>query len=533
MKIVSMMIVLSLIAGCKRSLNENLVQSESSSADGAGLVCAAIRGNGELIWGHFGSLASLLEKQGMIDGVAGGSSGSISSFLFESIMINPALKEGCASTPCAPQEAAKRAALLLKTIYYWLDVARDSKEGRALNHLYVIATALKDFNASDLTSLSVDTIRQSITSLVEVLGSETLRDLINDDFIQFVKDPAIFSQTDTSSIQMLKFRASEAQKAVQQFGKFDASTADIFFRPGLVNFRAVGTLIGHIADFYAGYSPHVAPLWAGLFKECVDTSVGKLPWEVLQGSCSQRFKEMVDLYMAHVSELSVHRVDEAVGSHLHVLAATAVLVNGQDRLNAAWERYREGKSLDLQLSADDFKIGYASTAAVLAKAASVASTQQDLKSAMFTSLGAMKWADVLAVSPAEPGLTNVQKFTDGSSRTLYSFGGWGDLSPVQILKASGCGKVIYVTRQGEESPFAQQVATQAGFGAMLEKLFSATNSASSYYQAMHQADAIYCTNWNAYSGFSTDGIQGLWRNSYGESILYTSSDPSAPVGCRK
>jgi hypothetical protein len=429
---------------------------------------------------------------------------------------------------------AERAALLFKTIYHWLSVARDTKEGRALNHLYTVVNELKKFDATNLSSVSIEDVKVSLASLRDVLRSPTLRGLINEDFIRFVADPTILETSDPTTLQLLRFRAREAQKAVKQFGKFDASTADIFFRPGLIDFRSIAMLIGHIADFYAGYSPDVAPLWRSFFDECTASALGKLPWDVLQGSCGERFSAMVDRAMTHNDSIKKHRVDESVGEHFNVIAGTAVLVTGQDKLEEAWKRYQLGKEADLALNASQFKFGYTGTPSALAYAASHIMAEGDLKSSMFTSLGVMKWGDFLAISPAEPGLTNAQRFVDGTGKTLYSFGGWSDLSPVQILKASGgCPKVIYITRQGSESVYAQAVAARAGFESVLDKLFSATDPASSYYQATHKADAIYCTNWNQFDGFATDGIRGLWQDSYIDTKLYTHSDDSAPVGCRK
>ena len=53
--------------------------------------CIAVRGNGELEPAHWGAMAQSLEKFGAASAIAGGSSGSITSFFWESMMANPTL----------------------------------------------------------------------------------------------------------------------------------------------------------------------------------------------------------------------------------------------------------------------------------------------------------------------------------------------------------------------------------------------------------------------------------------------------------
>ncbi|RYZ63878.1 MAG: hypothetical protein EOP09_16905, partial [Proteobacteria bacterium] len=47
--------------------------------------CIALRGNGELMPAHWGSLARTVETYGVPEMMAGGSSASVSTFIFESI----------------------------------------------------------------------------------------------------------------------------------------------------------------------------------------------------------------------------------------------------------------------------------------------------------------------------------------------------------------------------------------------------------------------------------------------------------------
>ena len=43
-----------------------------------------------------------------------------------------------------------------------------------------------------------------------------------------------------------------------------------------------------------------------------------------------------------------------------------------------------------------------------------------------------------------------------------SAGGWSDLAPTLVLKNMGCERVVYVTREGDESGFATKIAKNLG-----------------------------------------------------------------------
>ena len=51
--------------------------------------CVALRGNGTHIVAHATGLARLTSQWGVIDAIAGGSSATISTFIYESMLMNP------------------------------------------------------------------------------------------------------------------------------------------------------------------------------------------------------------------------------------------------------------------------------------------------------------------------------------------------------------------------------------------------------------------------------------------------------------
>jgi len=93
-------------------------------------LCVGVRGNGPRITSHFAAMARIIEHYGLVDAVAGGSSGSITSFLLESVQANPAIYD-CDGTRCDEHETVARAALLCKTDLV-TEMIRDGKEFTSL-----------------------------------------------------------------------------------------------------------------------------------------------------------------------------------------------------------------------------------------------------------------------------------------------------------------------------------------------------------------------------------------------------------------
>lgn len=497
-------------------------------------LCTAVRGNGQLIWAHFGALARILETEGPISGFAGGSSASITAFLLESILKNPGLAQKCRDKPCSEVEMARRAAFLLKSIYYWLDVAKDSKEVKALNHLATVRKELQGFDLRRLDGDDVKALQAGLDSLGDLLGSPSLKKLINPAFVHFILDPELKNLAPGTALATLKFRAEQAKAAITSLGKFEAKDVSIFLRPGLIDFAGVAELIGVIADFYAGNAMQGSLAdFAELLASCADVSVGKLPWELEGHACHQRTRDMIRGYLAgREASRQAFRLDEKVGQNLSAMVTTAALVRGHEQLEMAKTDYAHGRTVTWPLTGQDFRFAYAGSEAMLSRVAQHIGSYPDRRSQNFLGLGPMTWRTALATSPAEPGLAEVPKFQAASGESYYSFGGWSDLSPVQVLKAAGCERVIFVTRRGADSVFATQVAALAGFASEAEQLFALESPTSSFSVALRSADAVLCSDWDSHDGFQEEGIRALIQDTYVDSPMLHGDRSSAPIGCR-
>ena len=83
-------------------------------------TCAGIRGNGQNLFAHYGSLARHVEEYGAIKCAAGGSSGSITAFFIESIWASPDV-HNCRRGRCGIRARDARMSLMLKSVVGLVD----------------------------------------------------------------------------------------------------------------------------------------------------------------------------------------------------------------------------------------------------------------------------------------------------------------------------------------------------------------------------------------------------------------------------
>src|SRR3954467_4513799 len=115
------------LAACSSAPEEDAAADEGAviGRSDAPKLCAAVRGNGESILTHFASLAHIVEHYGLVTGMAGGSSGSISTFTYESILESSSVHT-CGDARCSEDATAARVALALKSLQGYADAVGDS-----------------------------------------------------------------------------------------------------------------------------------------------------------------------------------------------------------------------------------------------------------------------------------------------------------------------------------------------------------------------------------------------------------------------
>ncbi len=471
-------------------------------------LCTAIRGNGELVFAHWSSLARVVEHYGPIDKLAGGSSAAITLFLYESIAKNPNLSCPSLDESCMKKRSLE-ISLLLKSLQgyfdYWLTTPDLENIKLLFSQSSELVKRLTFWKKRTEEKLNKDLSTRQLfkavkSSAKELLSSEDMMNVINPELKEYVRDQ--YRQFKSVSIvkigkklkeaKKLKFRLLEAVASIKLVvaGGFDAKNDKrLFFRPGIVSFEDVADKFGRIADFYAAYfypkneinsakRSHIEKVnnkVKNFLNICAPGSQGK-SWTELAYSdyesnklskCGELHRDAVHHYRMRLMNDRTfkikrnHRINDEVSDMS--FPTTAIL--NQEQTGNYLKKYDEylnttdkNFGLDWNVPFESVSFGYWGNKKDLDQVKSNLSNgpYSDLeKSKKMKSLGRGRWSAVLATSPAEPGLSKLKMIPDG--RGIMSVGGWSDLHPTVFLKSMNCENVVYITRVNGETVFGQGV----------------------------------------------------------------------------
>lgn len=478
----------------------DVIQGQGDEKPG---LCVGIRGNGQNIFAHFGGLARIHEEYGALTAVAGGSSGSITTFLTESMYANPALRT-CQDQSCSDAEVGARAALMYKSIEGYAGVISQSEEVAAFQLLLPLVKRLKAGGVGEL--VEGGQLQQAREAMLDVLQSEDLRVLVNPEVLGLLKE-----SPDAD------FHVKDIWASVASFGSFKVDSAMVLLRPGVLSFDGVTSLIGRVGDFYAGYGfPAGDSSWSAFLDECAAPSRG-MAWGELRGlatssgeSCGQMYDAMLTSWRADALNPATQgsytsRVDEVVGAHFPALVTTSLMTGETvSKWQAARAQYMTAQPVTFEPSFDDVRLGYWGQDEDLETIAANAYGYEDIKTQKFMSLGEATYREVLAISPAEPGLARALEVSPG----VVSAGGWSDLEPSLVLKNMGCDQVILLTRQGDTVGFGADVARQLGMTDAGQDALFTTHTESSVKLSLKEADGVWCTDWDGQDSLNFPQIVG-------------------------
>lgn len=506
-------------------INNNFESSEQSSNITAEdkTYCTAIRGNGELIPAHWAALARIIEDKKKIPvGGAGGSSASITLFVLDSLLKSPLIyknkkfsefgldREGLIKLQNSIDH--KKLAFLLKMIPEHMNYAVEfQKEG--YSQLFVLQKMMADRSKEDEGDDAAlhkeddeitDRDRLRLITLVkQILKVKKEVSFMMDPYYQGYKaelDELIkkstsirglinFKKNAGKTIDEIKYLIANFKEAMKFFSSFDAEKdTNLFFRPGLIDFKSLGYVINDLLSFYVhtDLSGIEKSYWSDKMHEFVDVChplADNDTWMDTKHKdypiCKRYFDNLLaDYYDKKMWRESKNNMfDSKVGSQFAAIPTTSVIASkeGLGLTRLVQEAYNNSSEDKSQLVADyvlDFErdvfLGYWYNQNYKTLESNVKSNyKDDLKSQKFMNLGNTNWSTVLGTSPAEPGLTNVREFestVNGKTTSLISAGGWSDLHPVLVLKQLEdsnknkiCDEVIYITRRNGESNFNQKV----------------------------------------------------------------------------
>jgi hypothetical protein len=488
--------------------------------------CMAIRGNGELEPAHWGAMAKTVELLGLPKAMAGGSSAAISMFFLDSMASNPQVLR-------QSHEAQKeRASLLLKSLHGFFDQIQNTPAWNEISKVFGHYNDLKSMNI-------LEKIRKFTDAGMYRDAINTLNLAAQSGYFETSAVSRLTSALKSANKNKALFFIGQIKESLRVFGKFNAeSDSNLFFRAGIVSFEGAARGFGKVSGFYAasGDSPATLTLWEQFFQTCGPKSLG-LNWQEIvekNPACGPLFRS---LYEAHFKNDTSKAETKAIGRNIPVYPTTAVLTGSAAAdFRAARENYLKkmdphfGDSFHIK-NPEEVRFAYWGDPQTL-KAIAARLDPTDEKSRRFLGLGMASWQQVLSLSPAEPGLAPLKEFTSGDGKALVSAGGWSDLHPVAILKAAGCEDVVYLTRKGGESIFAQGVAKRllnldrdwkwlkphepsvdklnlqgdpSDLTSNWSLMYNLANPKSSIHRSLSQASAILCTNWNDFDVFKSVG----------------------------
>jgi hypothetical protein len=483
--------------------------------------CVALRGNGTHAVAHLMSLARITAQWGEVQGFAGGSSATITTFLYESILLNAALPQS------KGQKRDEAIAFLLKSIVGYMSETMDAREWSALKIIGVIAAKINETGA--LAWPASEYVKAG-EALAAALSSEKMRGLINPDVL------AMLANAPNPHFKNYETRVEEVRRSAAALTNLDASDPDVFFRPGLLEFSYVMDLIGHVADFYAGIGVDAERL-ARVLDGCAPGTGGQIWSEIaakkldgIADTCGERFRGLVRDWRAANRHLGSKRMLQPPGLAVPNIMVTSVIMDQPtlQKFESYEKSYHRGVSRSLDVKFENVKFGYWISAGFPEDVIERWNrTNPDGKSRKAVSLGSPRtWREILEKSPREPSLGKYMAFSGRETASgSVSLGGWSDLHPVQVLKAAGCSKVIYVTRRTAETtfisagkPFANR--KPSGLAELLgmtpadyDTIYDIESNRSAFVNALAQADGIWCTDWNRFSAMEQEGIAlDAWRS---------------------
>lgn len=511
--------------------------SRSPASLSGGGYCLAIRGNGDAMPGHWGSLALALETFGVPRAVAGGSSASITAFLLDSVADNPLLLGG---------ERDLRAAFLVKSFQgfiYGIGHRPGWGDLLAILKAFSAPKGEKSRLRGVLERIEIKRLGQQLDELIGALEEAKASKVYYGPGIAQALELAreVKNKPSMAKLRQLMFTVKQLQTAFAVFGKFDAKNdKNLFVRDGIVSFPALAHLFGRMGDFYSlrGASPATRAEAERYFAQCTPGSVG-LTWSKIierNPACQKDLEALSNRYFDE-TEGKEFRVKEEVGAHMPTLVSTSIIrgssAEGLRALKATFDSGKDPNAGEkLSVRAEDISFGYfgqeedlRTVEAALDRPDFPGGKSQLDKSRRFLSLGPVSWLTALSVSPAEPGLSTFTEFT-ARGMNYTSMGGWSDLHPMPVLKALGCESVVYLTRVGGDSIFVQGVAkrvfgfTDIGWDRLdyynhenvvanfngqpgnldgeWSKQYNVANPRSSYAASLAMADAVVCTHWDDY-----------------------------------
>lgn len=514
MKIWSLFLMFTLLA-CSIQNERKIASVPTNNLDN---YCISLRGNGQRMAALWGALAKSVESYGFPKAISGGSSSTYSMFLLESMAMNPYLSE---------DKKELEGSLLLKSMMGYVDYLLTT---RLFRDLAVLADDPDTFEqverlqaqlarTNDLSGIRgiVGQIKLAWSvvfnsrkrRIARVFNNDDIKMLMSDEFFnqyasgadvegdldRVQNDPNATADEIRQAAQkyneILTYRKEQFGLALKYFGNYNIQeNANIFFRPGPLDFYGFAKLFNRAANFYAGrgFTEDIAQDFRTWIDTCAPNSSGKQWQEIVSNNnqCQRKFNRVLEDFLKeqkaseigykkeyyHVpgSRIRRHReipfsfpqrIDDPVAQGLLTIPTTGIIMGDSaarfKQLQADFARTTDPEfGRQFSASIDDLRIGYWAPSEILNQIGANLNSpfqdnfgrrldfRNDFKSQLFHPLYHAKWSEVFKTSPAEPSLTNIRSMPRRDE--MVSIGGWMDHLSGPVLKSAGCKRVVTITK---------------------------------------------------------------------------------------
>ena len=199
--------------------------------------CLAIRGNGELEPAHWGGMARTVEKLGLPQAMAGGSSATVSMFWLNAMAMHPLVQSS------TPEEQKLKASLMIKSLLGFFGEIQKTPQWQNLLNLY------GQYQLSQSQKLTED-VAASLIKNNYAQAMSLLNQSMDLGLIDKMAVAPILQSLGKSNTPQAQFYVQQMKETLSVFGKFDATNDDnLFFRTGVVSFENTAVTFGRVAGF--------------------------------------------------------------------------------------------------------------------------------------------------------------------------------------------------------------------------------------------------------------------------------------------
>ncbi len=499
-------------------------ESETKVTQGNQLnACFGYRGNGSSLFATMGGIARLFDQYGSPNGVFGTSSGSVTAFLTESVMVPGAIYT---CTDCTATQIAERRSFVIKAfplvVNAWMESdglkedIQKIKEGKKIHSLMMEVFGMPSptdrGGAMDPPQLSNEiksVLNTAALTLIKKHARE-LKDFIAPEYYQIAgiggtANPELVLKAIDNVVSF------QMGKANNSFNRAD------LMAPGIVNFDYLFKNIGVLADWYAGYGPeYPREKMSALLNSCAKNSRG-VWWNTIAAKPyggSNCGKEYYGLFAAYFNQRKknvtdkLRRVDEKIGTYIPAFVSTsAISGNGiVDRMNQAADTGQFDSINKLDLGRENFKVLYFGPQSFKETIMKNRSMFSDVVTQNIVSMDPVTWMTAMKASGREPATARAMALSEAGERYLAT-GGFVDQIQTKLMTMVGCGQKIAITTNSPIIGFSNRYAPRTWNldQKLTMDLFDPANSQSAESISFDQTDGLLCSLWEAY------GTKEIWE----------------------